>query len=268
MTNLHKGLNFCLMKGGRAVVALLIPLMPLMLAAGCVSSSLHKETVADMERQIVELKRSQADEKARLDELNNRFLLLQERVEEDRRVVDNLRRMTLPVTPPKELKVVKLSAMGKEEKKRGEQKAEKKEAEKKMVTTGGDEAEDIYHRAQDLFWAGKLNDAADVFQRFANEYPQHHLADNALYWIGEVYYSQQKYRRALEEFQGLISHYPKGNKAPDALLKIAYSYIELDDENGAEEALMRLVNAYPGSEPVKKARVKIKELYMNRRGEQ
>jgi tol-pal system protein YbgF len=226
---------------------------------------------------LVELRRSQAGSKAHLEEVNNKFLLLQERVEEDRRVVDDLRQMAFPVTPPQELKVVKLSeAEGEGGQKREEKKAEKRGAEKrdgkselpKPAGPIGYEPEDIYRRAQDLFWSGKLNDAVDVFKRFTVEYPRHHLADNALYWTGEAYYSQEKYRKALDEFLGLIEQYPKGNKAPDALLKVAYSYIELDRSSEAEEALMRVIKTYPGSESAIKAKQTIKELYTNRRGEQ
>ncbi len=274
LTNLCAGPHYCFVKRGIAVVTRLTPLLALVFAAGCASSSLHSEAVADIERQLVELRRSQAGSKAHLEEVNNKFLLLQERVEEDRRVVDDLRQMAFPVTPPQELKVVKLSeAEGEGGQKREEKKAEKRWAEKRdgkkePPKPVGYEPEDIYRRAQDLFWSGKLNDAVDVFKRFTVEYPRHHLADNALYWTGEAYYSQEKYRKALDEFLGLIEQYPKGNKAPDALLKVAYSYIELDRAGEAEEALMRVIKTYPGSESAIKAKQTIKELYTNRRGEQ
>ena len=277
LTNLCAGPHYCLVKRGVAVVTWLIPLFALVFAAGCASSSLHSEAVADIERRLVEFRRAQADSKARLEEVNNKLLLLQERVEDDRRVVDDLRQMAFPETPPQELKVVKLSEEeGEQGQKREEKKAKKREAEKRdgkserpqPAGPAGYEPEDIYRRAQDLFWSWKLNDAVDVFKLFTVEYPRHHLADNALYWTGEAYYSQKKYREALDEFLGLIEQYPKGNKAPDALLKVAYSYIELDRSSEAEEALMRVIKTYPGSESAIKAKQTIKELYTNRRGEQ
>ncbi len=182
LTNLCAGPHYCLVKRGVAVVTWLIPLFALVFAAGCASSSLHSEAVADIERRLVELRRSQADSKAHLEEINNKLLLLQERVEEDRRVVDDLRQMAFPVTPPQELKVVKLSeAEGEGGQKRG---AEKRDGKSEPPKPVGYEPEDIYRRAQDLFWSGKLNDAVDVFKRFTVEYPRHHLADNALYWTG------------------------------------------------------------------------------------
>ncbi len=277
LTNLCAGPHYCLVKRGVAIVTWLTPLLALVFAVGCASSSLHSEAVADIGRQLVELRRSQADNKTHLEEINNKLLLLQERVDEDRRIVDNLREMTFPVTPPQELKVVKLSeAEGEGEQKSAEKQAEKRQTEKrdgeselpKPAGPIGYEPEDIYRRAQDLFWSGKLNNAVDVFKRFTVEYPRHHLADNALYWTGEAYYSQEKYREALDEFLGLIEEYPKGNKAPDALLKVAYSYIELDRAGEAKEALMRVIKTYPGSESAIKAKQTIKELYTNRGGEQ
>ena len=242
----------------------------LLFIAGCASQSLRQEQGADLERRVVELKRMQADGKVRLEELTNKVLLLQERVEEDRRVVDALREGALPLTAPKDLKVVRLTdrvpeeGVGRKEKKPVTRKAKRRE----VSMGGGYEPEDIYRRAQDLFWTGKFEEAIVVFRRFFDEYPEHHLADNALYWTGEALYSQASFMEALQEFRGLIEHYPEGNKAPDALLKIAYSYRELDMASDADEALKELVDTYPGSEPAKKARKAIKELYTNRRGEQ
>jgi len=270
LTKVLKGLNYCLMEQGRGLFCVPFSLVILLIVAGCASQNLRQEQGADLERRIVELKRVQADGKVRLEELSNKLLLLQERVEEDRRVVDTLKERGLPLTAPKDLKVVKLTEAALEgEEGRKEKERKTKKAERREVSMGGRyEPEDVYRRAQDLFWSGKLDEAVDVFRRFFDEYPKHHLADNALYWTGEAFYSQANYDQALEEFRGLIEHYPEGNKAPDALLKIAYSYRELDKASDADEAFKELVDAYPGSEPAQKARKAIEELYMNRRGEQ
>jgi len=305
LTNLCKGPHYCFVKRGIAVAAWLIPLIALSFTAGCASSNLHSERLAKIERQLVELRRSHAESRARREEMNNKLLLLQEIVVEDRRVVDNLKRMTFSAIPPENLRVVKLSESGGRIREEGEtdkagekagdatedkrqQRLPEKLAEKlkekrperlqaervekseptKPTTPVSYEPEDFYRRGQDLFWSGKLKEAVNLFKRFTEEYPKHHLADNALYWTGEAYYSQEKYREALDEFMGLIEEYPKGNKAPDALLKVAYSYMELDRNNEAEKALMNVIDTYPGSESAIKAKQTLTELFTNRRGEQ
>ncbi|MFQ5328927.1 MAG: tol-pal system protein YbgF [Thermodesulfobacteriota bacterium] len=293
MTNLCKEPHYCLVKRALASAPRLLPLFALLVAAGCASPSLKSEALVDLERQVVELRRSQADSKAHREEMNNKLLLLQERVIEDRRVVDKLRHSTFSLTPPEELRVIKLSeadgqqvvkeVQGHTKEKGGTERVKeksskgsgnepaqsvKKSAPPKPTVPISYEPEDFYRRGQDLFWSGKMKEAVNLFKRFTEEYPKHHLADNALYWTGEAYYSQEKYRKALDQFMELIEEYPKGNKAPDALLKVAYSYMELDRNNDAEKALMSVIETYPGSESAIKARQTITELFTDRRGEQ
>jgi tetratricopeptide (TPR) repeat protein len=58
-------------------------------------------------------------------------------------------------------------------------------------------------------------------------HPDSEYAGNAQYWIGECYYTQRDYARALEAFNKVIERYPKGQKVPDALLKVGFSLTAL-----------------------------------------
>ena len=60
-------------------------------------------------------------------------------------------------------------------------------------------------------------------------HPHHELADNAQYWLGEVYYDQKDYARALTEFRATVTAYPRGNKVADALLKVGFAYQALGE---------------------------------------
>ncbi len=61
------------------------------------------------------------------------------------------------------------------------------------------------------------------FHDYLKKSPDSELADNAQYWIGECYYAQRDFRKAIEEFSRVEQTYPKGDKVPASLLKVAYS---------------------------------------------
>lgn len=111
-------------------------------------------------------------------------------------------------------------------------------------TAGGD-----YRAAVELVKAGSYADALAALRAFVQRYPRHDYADNAQYWIGEVFYAQKDYVRALAEFRRVVEVYPRGNKVPDALLKVGYCYQAIGQGEKARAVLEQVVNLYPKSEP-------------------
>ncbi|HHL39353.1 MAG TPA: tol-pal system protein YbgF [Deltaproteobacteria bacterium] len=157
--------------------------------------------------------------------------------------------------PPHWLEVVEL---GGEEARRGERRGGVDAApgakERKEVP------ERLYRLGQELFMAEKYADARAVFDNLIDNFPDHELSDNALYWSGETFYSERDYRSALERFSEVAARYPQGNKAPDALLKVAFSHIELYEMDRAREALKGLVERYPDSKAAERARKTLREV--------
>ena len=115
-----------------------------------------------------------------------------------------------------------------------------------QVTPSG-EVKSQYNRARNLFVGKKYNDAAQIFSQIAEGAPRHPLAPNARYWLGECYYSQGQYQRAIVEFDRVVADYPTSQKAPDATLKLAYSYDRLKDGNTAMAKLRELLRRWPKS---------------------
>lgn len=228
---------------------------------GCVNLQ-QEQTLKDVKAQLSELEKRQTKTTASLEELNNKFLLLQEQVAINKKGVEEVKAMAVPVAPPEELKVIKLETeetkgRAKKEPLKKEE-AEKRPSFKKIENAPSPEA--LYNEAQNLFMAGKLSESAEQFNNFIQHFPKHSLADNAQYWIGEVYYSQKDYQKAAVEFQKVVDNYPSENKAPDALLKVAFSNIELNSKGKALEALNLVVEQYPSSEAAARAKVKLQEL--------
>ena len=84
-----------------------------------------------------------------------------------------------------------------------------------------------------------------LFREVAEKWPQDNLADNAIYWSGEIHYTTKDYSAAITAFRTLLNKYPKGSKAPDALLKTGYSFIALKDKESARKYLKRVVMEHP-----------------------
>jgi tol-pal system protein YbgF len=112
----------------------------------------------------------------------------------------------------------------------------------------GDATSD-YRAAVELVKASKFDDAVAALRAFIARYPRHDYADNAQYWLGEAFYAQKDYPRALVEFRRVVEVYPRGNKVPDALLKVGYCYRALGQGEKARAVLEQVVNIYPKSEP-------------------
>ncbi len=121
-------------------------------------------------------------------------------------------------------------------------------ADRTPATTGGDAGTE-YRAAVELLKAGKSDDAITALRAFLVHYPRHDYADNAQYWLGEAFYAQKDFTKALVEFRATIQNYPHGNKVPDALLKVGYCYQALGQADKSRAVLEQVVNLYPKTEP-------------------
>jgi tol-pal system protein YbgF len=128
-------------------------------------------------------------------------------------------------------------------------KTPKKAATKPAPDPDDDRAARAYEAAVAKVKTGKPADAIAALRAFLEAYPRHDLADNAQYWLGEAYYDQKDYGRALAEFRATVTAYPRGNKVADALLKVGFAYQALGEAAKARAALEQVVTLYPGTPP-------------------
>jgi tol-pal system protein YbgF len=104
------------------------------------------------------------------------------------------------------------------------------------------------------------------FSELVDRFPQHPLASNSQYWVGEVYYRQRDFRQALVEFQKLVDGYPQGAQVPEALLKLGLCHRALKDAAAARESFERVVKGYPGTNAASQARSLLSQLGGQGRG--
>jgi len=131
---------------------------------------------------------------------------------------------------------------------------------KKAVASLKRSAEQEYERAYSAYLQQRYDESLALFKAFYERYPKHDLADNAQYWVGEIYYDIEDFPNAILAFKEVVTKFSDRNKAPDALLKIGYAYIALDDPNNARIFLKRVIKNYPFSTAEPMARMKLKEI--------
>lgn len=135
-------------------------------------------------------------------------------------------------------------------------------------------AQDVYQAAYIDYSKGSYALAVAGFREFIRRYPEHELADNAQYWIGESLYSLgrtyanqgqseryvQSLEQAVQEFKKVVANYPRGDKAPTALYKEALALIELKQPAVAQARLQYLIDNFPQAEETPLARERLASL--------
>ncbi|MDY0211893.1 MAG: tol-pal system protein YbgF [Desulfuromonadaceae bacterium] len=114
--------------------------------------------------------------------------------------------------------------------------------------SGSGDPEALYREALQLVQQEmNFSAAREKFISFVEKYPEHELAVNAMYWIGETLYGNKKYENAILQFQDVIQMYPQHSKIPAALLKQGLSFYELGDTRNAKIILQKVQDKYPTS---------------------
>lgn len=106
-----------------------------------------------------------------------------------------------------------------------------------------------YDTAYAALQAGQYAEAESKFAAFLKTYPDHALASNAQYWIGEAQYTQNKFPDAARSFAKNFKTYPKGQKAPDSLLKLAATLDKMGKGKDACLTLTEMKTRFPEASP-------------------
>jgi tol-pal system protein YbgF len=118
----------------------------------------------------------------------------------------------------------------------------------------------LYKNAMQTYERKEFAAAREQFKAFLGVYPNGELSDNAQFWIGECYYSEKDYEKAIIAYDDVIKKFPKGTKVPSALLKQALCWLELGDKTFAKSLLKKVIKEHPRSEQAKIAKEKLKTI--------
>ena len=108
-------------------------------------------------------------------------------------------------------------------------------------------AEQIYQEGMDAINAGKNDEAAEKFTAVLTKFPDHKLAANAQYWLGESYYGKKDYAKAAVAFAKGYEKYKDGNKGADNILKLGMSMQMLGKKDEACTAFVNLPKEFPNA---------------------
>jgi len=89
--------------------------------------------------------------------------------------------------------------------------------------------------------------AETAFDDFLRQYPNHPLAGNAIYWMGESLFVRGQYRAAANSFLKGYQTYGKSEKAPESLLKLAMSLQRLGQKDAACSSFNELNTKFPNA---------------------
>ncbi len=125
-------------------------------------------------------------------------------------------------------------------------------------TPTGESAPELYDRALKTirenqgFAAGR-----ELMETFLKRYPDHELAVNAAYWVGETYYAEKNYEQAILKFEEIIQKYGDHPKVASAMLKQALAFESTGDHATAKLLLQRVIERFPLSDEAAKAKQKL-----------
>lgn len=201
------------------------------------SSAATSSQVADLTREVQEIKKVVIEQAADLETLKSRQASLQKSME------------AIPAQAPSSSAAPAAEPSAKIELVNDATKADAENPQ-----------QEAYMKAFGIFSADRYPEAITAFTSFIAAYPDSEYAANAQYWIGECHYTQKEYRQALDAFKLVAERHPKAKKVPDALLKVAFSQLSLNEPAAARNTMQKLIDHYPKSPAAAKARERLSRL--------
>jgi tol-pal system protein YbgF len=110
---------------------------------------------------------------------------------------------------------------------------------------------DAFKKLQDGDYAG----AEKGFRTFVQRHPQHALAGNAQYWLGETYYARRDYQNAMTAFAEGYKAYKTSPTGPDNLLKLGITLATLGRKADSCAIFARFAQDYPRATDLQKRRI-------------
>jgi tol-pal system protein YbgF len=122
------------------------------------------------------------------------------------------------------------------------------------------DADSLYSQGLSYYNGGQWDLSRQAFQDYLKYYKDTDRASNAQFYIGECYYSQDDYNKAIEAYDLCIEKYPSGNKAAAAQLKKGFALLALTQKTAGVRELRSLIQRFPDSHEAELARQRLKKL--------
>jgi outer membrane protein assembly factor BamD len=126
-------------------------------------------------------------------------------------------------------------------------------------------ASELYAEGENQLNRSRYEDARTAFRKVVERHPQSSYAARSRFLIGEAFYRESQFDKAIKEFEGFMAFYPRHEIADLVQFRLSMSYydqmkpVEQDQEitRKAMEAFKVLVREYPESRYAADALAKI-----------
>jgi tol-pal system protein YbgF len=118
----------------------------------------------------------------------------------------------------------------------------------------------LYQNALRDFTTGKYDLSRQEFSDYVKNFGSTDLASNAVFYLGEISYSQGDYKDAVGQYNAVLNNYPQSYKLAASLLKKGMAELELGMKATGARDLKEVVRRFPGTDESRRASAKLKEL--------
>jgi len=126
-------------------------------------------------------------------------------------------------------------------------------------------ASELYAEGETQLNKSRFDEARTAFRKLAERHPQSTYAPRARFLIGEAFYREGQFDKAIKEFEGFMSFYPRHEIADLVQFRLAMSYYDqmkpVEQDQGltvkAMDQFKKLVREYPDSRYASDALAKI-----------
>jgi tol-pal system protein YbgF len=126
------------------------------------------------------------------------------------------------------------------------------------VNTAALDAE--YEQCMSALRTGNVELGVAKLQAFAEQYPRHSRADNALYFSGLGLMGLKDFAGAASVFERLIETYPAGDAVLDGMLRLAECRVKLNQPDDARALYTRVITQFPGTAAATQAEQRLASL--------
>ncbi len=109
-----------------------------------------------------------------------------------------------------------------------------------------------YKLAHQMYTRGNYSKSLEKFNFLLENNISNDLADNCQFWIGQIYFSNKEYKKAIIEFEKVLK-YKDSNKKSESIYKIGLSEIKLNNNINAKKMFQIIIDDYPKSKYFNKA---------------
>jgi tol-pal system protein YbgF len=186
-----------------------------------------------------QLEASLAALNTKLDSMDAKIGTMNDKVDQTRTRMDNIAGNSAPAKPNTQgitPAPVSKPALG-----------ENDENEKDDSGYTADEAIQKYRSAMILFESHNYPEAILGFSSFVDQFPDHPLAGDAQYFLGESYFKQKEYKLAARELNRVLTTYDRSSHVSDALRDLAVSEEKTGETEAAARHRQQLLSLFPSS---------------------